>query len=162
MHYIYIYLRCLAVIAQLRTCAVSFGNICDCTLFTAHSVHLLIQCKASWLLFERYIACVYIELVKCSMFGFQKKTQFHQKKECCAGALEGSFLKSLVRLTGAKTVLEVGMFTGTSSLSMAEALPSDGKVAVVKLAHFVYVCVLQSQHLCCSWQMLLQALLRHS
>ena len=58
----------------------------------------------------------------------QKKTQFHQKKECCAGSLEGSFLKSLVRLTQAKTVLEVGMFTGTSSLAMAEALPSDGKV----------------------------------
>ena len=58
----------------------------------------------------------------------QKKTQFHQKKECCAGALEGSFLKSLVRLTGAKSVLEVGMFTGTSSLAMAESLPSDGKV----------------------------------
>ncbi len=62
------------------------------------------------------------------MLMLQKKTQFHQKKECCAGALEGSFLKSLVRLTGAKTVLEVGMFTGTSSLAMAEALPSDGKV----------------------------------
>lgn len=62
----------------------------------------------------------------------QKKTQFHQKKECCAGSLEGSFLKSLVRLTGAKTVLEVGMFTGTSSLAMAEALPSDGKVASTK------------------------------
>ena len=60
----------------------------------------------------------------------QKKTQFHQKKECCAGALEGSFLKSLVRLTQAKTVLEVGMFTGTSSLAMAEALPTDGKVCV--------------------------------
>ncbi len=74
------------------------------------------------------------------MFGFQKKTQFHQKKECCAGALEGSFLKSLVRLTGAKTVLEVGMFTGTSSLSMAEALPSDGKVAAGQ-THTFCVCV---------------------
>ena len=74
------------------------------------------------------------------MFGIQKKTQFHQKKECCAGALEGSFLKSLVRLTGAKTVLEVGMFTGTSSLSMAEALPADGKVAVGQ-AHTFCVCV---------------------
>ena len=62
----------------------------------------------------------------------QKKTQFHQKKECCAGALEGAFLKSLVRLTHAKTVLEVGMFTGTSSLAMAEALPTDGKVAVTQ------------------------------
>lgn len=74
--------------------------------------------------------------------GVQKKTQFHQKKECCAGALEGSFLKSLVRLTGAKTVLEVGMFTGTSSLSMAEALPSDGKVAVGQAHTFcVMVCL---------------------
>ena len=61
----------------------------------------------------------------CSL---QKKTQFKQKKECCAGRLEGSFLRSLVRLTKAKTVLEVGMFTGTSSLAMAEALPIDGKV----------------------------------
>ena len=89
---------------------------------------------------EAYLVCVYTELAKCSMFGIQKKTQFHQKKECCAGALEGSFLKSLVRLTGAKTVLEVGMFTGTSSLSMAEALPADGKVAVGQ-AHTFCGCV---------------------
>ena len=72
---------------------------------------------------------------ECQLFPFQlwpralqKKTQFRQKKECCAGRLEGSFLRSLVRLTKAKTVLEVGMFTGTSSLAMAEALPTDGKV----------------------------------
>lgn len=67
----------------------------------------------------------------------QKKTQFHQKKECCAGSLEGSFLKSLVRLTGAKTVLEVGMFTGTSSLAMAEALPSDGKVYCLEIEPYM-------------------------
>lgn len=30
--------------------------------------------------------------------------------------------------SGAKRVLEVGMFTGTSSLAMAEALPDDGQV----------------------------------
>jgi len=30
---------------------------------------------------------------------------------------------------GAKHVLEVGMFTGTSSLAMAEALPEDGQVS---------------------------------
>jgi caffeoyl-CoA O-methyltransferase len=29
---------------------------------------------------------------------------------------------------GAKRVLEVGMFTGTSSLAMAEAMPDDGQV----------------------------------
>jgi hypothetical protein len=30
--------------------------------------------------------------------------------------------------SGAKRVLEVGMFTGTSSLAMAETLPDDGQV----------------------------------
>ncbi|HLW34225.1 MAG TPA: class I SAM-dependent methyltransferase [Chthoniobacterales bacterium] len=42
------------------------------------------------------------------------------------GLLEGRFLKMLVRLTGAKRVLELGMFTGYSSLMMAEGLPEDG------------------------------------
>src|SRR5436853_3420582 len=42
------------------------------------------------------------------------------------GRLEGQFLKMLVRLTGARTVLELGMFTGYSALMMAEALPDDG------------------------------------
>jgi len=41
-------------------------------------------------------------------------------------AIEGRFLKMLVRLTGARTVLELGMFTGYSALMMAEALPDDG------------------------------------
>ena len=127
-------------ISLLCLAAISFGNICVCTLFSAHSMHLYTQCKAPWLLSEGHIVCVFIELAECSMFGIQKKTQFHQKKECCAGALEGSFLKSLVGLTGAKTVLEVGMFTGTSSLSMAEALPSDGKVAVGQIHTFCVSC----------------------
>lgn len=35
----------------------------------------------------------------------------------------------LVGCLGAKRVLEVGMFTGTSSLAMAEALPEDGEVS---------------------------------
>lgn len=40
--------------------------------------------------------------------------------------IEGRFLKMLVRLTGARTLLELGMFTGYSTLMMAEALPDDG------------------------------------
>jgi caffeoyl-CoA O-methyltransferase len=42
--------------------------------------------------------------------------------------IEGRFLKMLVRLTGARTILEVGMFTGYSALMMAEGLPDDGKL----------------------------------
>lgn len=43
-------------------------------------------------------------------------------------AIEGRFLKMLVRLTGARTVLDLGMFTGYSALMMAEGLPEDGRL----------------------------------
>jgi len=44
------------------------------------------------------------------------------------GRNEGTFLKLLVRLSRAKRVLEVGMFTGYSGLMMAEGLPDDGEL----------------------------------
>jgi predicted O-methyltransferase YrrM len=44
------------------------------------------------------------------------------------GLLEGRFLAVLVRLLGARRVLELGTFTGYSSISMAEALPPDGRL----------------------------------
>jgi len=44
------------------------------------------------------------------------------------GRIEGRFLKMLVRLTGARRILEIGMFTGYSALMMAEGLPDDGKI----------------------------------
>jgi caffeoyl-CoA O-methyltransferase len=44
------------------------------------------------------------------------------------GALEGRFLEFLVFATGARRVLEIGTFTGYSALSMAGALPADGRI----------------------------------
>jgi caffeoyl-CoA O-methyltransferase len=44
------------------------------------------------------------------------------------GRIEGRFLKMLVRLTGARSILEIGMFTGYSALMMAEGLPDDGRL----------------------------------
>ena len=44
------------------------------------------------------------------------------------GPLEGRFLELLVRLTDARRVLELGTFTGWSSIAMASALPPDGRV----------------------------------
>lgn len=41
---------------------------------------------------------------------------------------QGQFMALLVKITGAKEVLEVGTFTGYSALAMAEALPEDGRV----------------------------------
>jgi caffeoyl-CoA O-methyltransferase len=44
------------------------------------------------------------------------------------GRVEGQFLGSLVRSTGAKRILELGTFTGYSSISMALALPDGGRL----------------------------------
>lgn len=44
------------------------------------------------------------------------------------GPDQGKLLYLLVKLTGARTVLEVGTFTGMSALWMARALPDDGRL----------------------------------
>jgi predicted O-methyltransferase YrrM len=51
-----------------------------------------------------------------------------QSPQMQVGRIEGQFLKMLVRLTGARRVLEIGMFTGYSGLMMAEGLPDDGRL----------------------------------
>lgn len=56
----------------------------------------------------------------------------HQKLADSAGMQtaeeQGPLLAFLVRLTGARQVVEVGTFTGFSTLSMAQALPADGRL----------------------------------
>ena len=42
--------------------------------------------------------------------------------------LSGQLLKMLVTISGAKKVLELGLFSGYSALAMAEGLPEDGKL----------------------------------
>jgi caffeoyl-CoA O-methyltransferase len=44
------------------------------------------------------------------------------------GRVEGALLRLLVGLTRARNVLEIGTFSGYSSLCMAEALPEHGKL----------------------------------
>lgn len=44
------------------------------------------------------------------------------------GVLEGAFLSFLVFMTRARRVLEVGTFTGWSSIAMARSLPPDGRL----------------------------------
>jgi caffeoyl-CoA O-methyltransferase len=60
----------------------------------------------------------------------------HQSMELpqmLTGRVEGSFLRLLVRMTGARRVLEVGMFTGYSALMMAEGLPDDGQLVTCEI-----------------------------
>ncbi len=44
------------------------------------------------------------------------------------GRVEGTLLKTLVALSGARRVVEIGTFTGFSALCMAEGLPDDGEL----------------------------------
>jgi predicted O-methyltransferase YrrM len=44
------------------------------------------------------------------------------------GPEQGAFMALLVRLLGARQVLEIGTFTGYSSTAMALALPADGRI----------------------------------
>ena len=55
----------------------------------------------------------------------REKTEIPQMM---VGKIEGQFLAFLVGATGARRVLELGTFTGYSSISMALALPPDGSV----------------------------------
>ncbi len=50
------------------------------------------------------------------------------ESDMLTGRVEGRLLMLTVKMSGAKNVLECGTFTGYSALSMAEALPEDGKV----------------------------------
>jgi len=49
------------------------------------------------------------------------------------GPVEGQFLKMLALMTGARRILEIGMFTGYSTLAWAEALPKDGRVVTCEI-----------------------------
>jgi caffeoyl-CoA O-methyltransferase len=49
------------------------------------------------------------------------------------GLLEGRFLETLVWLSGARRILEIGCFTGYSALSMAAALPPGGTIVTCEL-----------------------------
>jgi caffeoyl-CoA O-methyltransferase len=51
-----------------------------------------------------------------------------QSPQMMVGHIEGAFLSFLVAMTNARRVVEVGTFTGWSSIAMARALPPDGSI----------------------------------
>src|SRR4030066_275654 len=50
------------------------------------------------------------------------------------GKVEGVFLRMLVRVSGARKVLEIGTFTGYSALLMAEGLPAGGELVTCEIS----------------------------
>ncbi|XP_057195015.1 uncharacterized protein zgc:113054 isoform X3 [Triplophysa rosa] len=65
------------------------------------------------------------------------KTLFRLPITCITGHVEGQVLKMLVHMSKAKRVLEIGMFTGYGALSMAEALPQNGRLIACELEPFL-------------------------
>ena len=49
------------------------------------------------------------------------------------GKVEGNLLQMLVKIAGARRVVEIGTFTGFSALLIAEALPEDGRLVTCEI-----------------------------
>ena len=50
-----------------------------------------------------------------------------------SGSVQGELLRLLVKMSGAKHVLELGTFTGYASICLASALPEDGHLDTLEL-----------------------------
>jgi len=62
----------------------------------------------------------------------ETQSAFPQAAHMVSGPLQGRLLKMLTQLSRATRVLEVGTFTGYSSLCFAEALPAFGRVTTIE------------------------------
>ena len=58
----------------------------------------------------------------------QATWEMEEIPQMLCGSLVGGLLQFLIKISGAERVLEIGMFTGYSTLKMAEALPDDGEI----------------------------------
>lgn len=50
-----------------------------------------------------------------------------------SGSIQGELLRILVKVSGAKRILELGTFTGYSAICLASALPKDGHLDTLEL-----------------------------
>lgn len=64
----------------------------------------------------------------------REETQAHPLANMQIAPDQGQFLQLLVKLAGARRAVEVGVFTGYSALSVALALPEDGKLAALDIS----------------------------
>jgi caffeoyl-CoA O-methyltransferase len=62
------------------------------------------------------------------LWKLRQETANHPNGRMQISPEQGQFMRLLVQLLGAKKTLEVGVFTGYSSLSVALELPADGKI----------------------------------
>lgn len=62
------------------------------------------------------------------------ETASHPKVNMQIAPEQGQFMQMLVRLTGARRAIEVGVFTGYSSLAVMLAMPPDGRLLALDVS----------------------------
>lgn len=62
------------------------------------------------------------------------ETASHPKVNMQIAPEQGQFMQMLVRLTGARRAIEVGVFTGYSSLAVMLAMPEDGRLLALDVS----------------------------
>jgi predicted O-methyltransferase YrrM len=63
----------------------------------------------------------------------REETEAHPESNMQIAAEQGELMALLARIVGATKALEIGVFTGYSALSVAEALPPDGLLVACEL-----------------------------
>ena len=63
-----------------------------------------------------------------ALAALRAETASHPKVNMQIAPEQGQFMQMLVRLTGARRAIEVGVFTGYSSLAVMLAMPKDGRL----------------------------------
>ncbi|KAJ3034028.1 hypothetical protein HDV00_005505 [Rhizophlyctis rosea] len=65
------------------------------------------------------------------------QTQYRQTSNCCAGTFEAAFLATFAQSIKATTVLEIGMFTGTTTMAVASVLPENGQIYTLDIEPYL-------------------------
>lgn len=81
--------------------------------------------------FEQYIAELFTEEDE-ALKTIYASPEKHDMPMISIRPYEGSLLQWLIRLIGAKTIVEIGTLAGYSTVWMARALPQDGKLYAVE------------------------------
>ena len=69
-----------------------------------------------------------------SLLKLRAETASHPKVNMQIAPEQGQFMQMLVRLTGARRAIEVGVFTGYSSLAVMLAMPKDGRLLALDVS----------------------------
>ncbi|KAJ7391362.1 Catechol O-methyltransferase domain-containing protein 1 [Desmophyllum pertusum] len=75
----------------------------------------------------------------------RQATMNHQWNKMLCSADEAQLMRLLLQLIKAKKVIEIGVYTGYNTLSMAMSLPTDGKVVACDVTD-EFMKEVQSQH----------------